>query len=125
MLENNWAGETAVFNVQGGDHGGSKAGVEGADLLLLLLLQGLQRGAHQVEMGKGGLTRGVNLESRSRGGRCEVKVDRPLLLLLLQENDRAGEKTVFNVEENLLCSGRLKVEREGCLLFCSLLYRLH
>ena len=89
--------------------------MKGGDFLLLLLLQGLQIGAHQLEMGKGGLAGGMDWQSKSRGGRYEVKVDRPLLLCLLQEHDRAGKKTVFYVEENLLCSGKLKGEWGGFL----------
>ena len=123
-MENNWTGETTVFNVQGGDHGGGTAGVEGGDFLILFLLQGLQIGAHKLERGKGGLAGGMNWERTSRGGRLEVKVDRPLLLPLLQEHDRAEEETVFNVEENLLCRGKLDVQWGG-FLFSSLLDCLH
>ena len=60
MVENDWAGKTTVFNVQGGDHGGGKVGVEAGDFLLFFLLQGLQIGAHQLQMGKGGLAGGMN-----------------------------------------------------------------
>lgn len=125
MLENGRAGETTVFNVQGSDLGRDRVGVKGGDFLLLFLLQCLQIGAHQLEMGEDVLTWWMDWESGNRGGRERVKVNRPLLLHLLHEgdSDRAGEKAVFNVQENLLCTQKVEVKGNDFLFYC-LLHRL-